>query len=145
MSEKQIRVIIADDHAIMREGLVLLLEDEPDIEVVAVAGSGHEAIAVTQAHKPDVALLDIAMDDMTGLEVTRRVLAEQPDTRIIIVTMHEEKAFFLEALEAGATGYFLKGSDSHELIETIRTVHDGGLYLSPAMTAGLIKSYVKPG
>ncbi len=144
MPEKQIRVVVVDDHAIMREGLVLLLEDEPDIEVVAAAGSGQGAIDAIQEHDPDVALVDIAMDDMTGLEVTRRVLAQQPDTKIIIVTMHEEKAFFVEALESGAVGYFLKGSDSRELIETIRTVYNGGLYLSPTMSAGLTKPYIKP-
>ena len=137
MPEKQIRVVVVDDHAIMREGLVLLLEDESDIEVVGTAESGEGAIAAIQEHNPDIALVDIAMDDMTGLEVTRRVLARQPDTKIIIVTMHEEKAFFVEALEAGAVGYFLKGSDSRELIETIRTVYNGGRYLSPTMTTGL--------
>lgn len=137
MPEKQIRVVVVDDHAIMREGLVLLLEDESDIAVVGAAESGQGAIAAIQEYNPDVALVDIAMDDMTGLEVTRRVLAQQPDTKIIIVTMHEEKAFFVEALEAGAVGYFLKGSDSRELIKTIRTVYNGGLYLSPTMTSDL--------
>ncbi len=137
MPEKQIRVVVVDDHAIMREGLALLLEDEPGIEVVGAAESGQGAIAAIREHNPDIALVDIAMDDMTGLEVTRRVLAQQPDTKIIIVTMHEEKAFFVEALEAGASGYFLKGADSRELIETIHTVYNGGRYLSPTMTDDL--------
>lgn len=144
MPEKQIRVIIADDHVIMREGLALLLGDEPDIEVVGLAGNGREAIAVTQEQHPDVALLDIAMDDMTGLEVTRHVMKQLPETKIVIVTMHEEKAFFLEALDAGAVGYFLKGSDSRELIETIRTVYNGGKYISPSMSAGSLSEYIKP-
>ncbi len=144
MPEKQIRVVVVDDHAIMREGLVLLLEDESDIAVVGAAESGQGAIAAIQEHNPDIALVDIAMDDMSGLEVTRRVLARQPDTKIIIVTMHEEKAFFLEALEAGAAGYFLKGSDSRELIETIHTVYNGGCYLSPTMTDGLTNPAIKP-
>ena len=134
-----IRIIIVDDHEIMREGLVQLLQLEEGIEIVATASNGRQAIDLIKQHKPDIVLLDVSMDDISGLEVTKIIKPELPETKIIIVTMHEEKAFFLQALRAGATGYFLKGSDSEELIQTIYKVHAGEVYLSPKMAGGLIQ------
>ena len=134
-----IRIIIVDDHEIMREGLVQLLQLEEGIEIVATASNGRQAIDLIKQHKPDIVLLDVSMDDISGLEVTKIIKPEFPETKIIIVTMHEEKAFLLQALRAGATGYFLKGSDSEELIKTIYKVYAGEVYLSPKMAGGLIQ------
>jgi two-component system, NarL family, response regulator NreC len=139
---KRIRLIIADDHAIMREGLVALLEDEPDLRVVGQAGGGLEAVALVRQQQPDIALLDITMPGMNGLEVTRRLVAEQPEVKILILTMHEEEAFFFEALRAGAAGYMLKGASSEELLGAIRAVYEGGVYLPPQLAGGLVQDYL---
>jgi len=137
MIDQLIRLIVVDDHAIMREGLVKLLEDEPDLQIVGLASNGREAIELTQQKAVDVILLDIVMEDMNGLEAARQILSAQSEAKIIIITMYEEKAFLQEALQAGAKGYFLKGSNSIELIQTIRTVYRGGTYLSPKLTDAL--------
>lgn len=138
---KPIRLIIADDHVVVREGLVALLEDEPDLEVVGQAGTGREAIAVVTQHQPDIALLDITMPDMNGLEATREIVARLPQVNVLILTMHEEEAFFFEALRAGAAGYVLKGGGSEELLGAIRAVHEGGVYLPPALAGRLVQDY----
>lgn len=138
-----IRLIIADDHIVVREGLVALLEDEPDLKVVGQAGTGREAVALVRQHWPDIALLDIAMPDMNGLEATRQIAAEMPEVKILILTMHEEEAFFFEALRAGAAGYVLKGAGSEELLSAIRAVHEGGIYLSPQLAGELVRDYLE--
>lgn len=138
-----IRLVIADDHTIVREGLAALLSDEPDMRVVGLAGTGREAVDLARHYRPDVALLDIAMPDMNGLEATRRIRAELPDTRVLILTMHEEEAFFFEALRAGAAGYVLKGVHSEELLSAIRAVHEGGVYLPPKLAGSLVRDYLE--
>lgn len=142
MGERSIRVLIVDDHTIVRQGLVALLEDEPDIRVVGQAGTGCEALALIEACRPDVVLLDITIPDLSGLEVTRRVVKSWPDVRVLILTMHEEEAFFFEALRAGAAGYILKGADSEELIYAIHAVHEGGVYLPPRLASLLVQDYL---
>ncbi len=139
---KPIRLVIADDHPVMREGLVALLEDEPDLKVVGQASTGGEAIALVRQHRPDVALLDITMGDMTGLEVTRQLTPELPEVQVMILTMHEEEAFFFEALRAGAAGYLLKGVRSEELFSAIRAVCDRGVYLPPKLAGRLVRDYL---
>lgn len=140
---KPIRLILADDHVVMREGLAALLEDEPDLVVVGQAGNGREAIALVHRHRPDIALLDITMPDMTGLEVAGQIGATAPEVRILILTMHEEEAFFFEALRAGAAGYILKGVHSEELLGAIRVVHEGGVYLPPKLAGRLVQDYLE--
>jgi len=140
---QRIRLLIADDHAIVREGLVALLEDEPDLEVVGQAGTGREAVMLARKLRPDIALLDITMPDMTGLEAARQIAAELPEVQILILTMHEEEAFFFEALRAGAAGYVLKGAYSDELLSAIRVVHEGGVYLAPKLAGGLVRDYLE--
>ncbi|MFQ5854479.1 MAG: response regulator [Anaerolineae bacterium] len=130
-----IRLIVADDHVVVREGLVALLEDESDLEVVGQASTGREAVAMAGQNHPDIALLDITMPDINGLEATRQIAADLPEVKVLILTMHEEEVFFFEALRAGAAGYVLKGAQSEELFSAIRTVFDGGVYL-PAKLAG---------
>jgi len=139
---KPIRLIVADDHVIVREGLVALLEDEPDLEVVGQAGTGREAVSLVRQHRPDIALLDIAMGDMTGLEATRQFARELPEVNVVILTMHEEEAFFFEALQLGASGYILKGARSEELLTAIRAVYGGGVYLPPKLAGRLVRDYL---
>lgn len=138
-----IQLIIADDHTIVREGLVSLLEDEPDLKVVGQAGTGREAVALARRHRPDIALLDITMPDMTGLEATRAITAELPEVKVLILTMHEEEAFFFEALRAGAAGYVLKGAGSDELLSAIRAVHEGGVHLPAKLAGSLVRDYLE--
>ncbi len=142
MTNKLIKIILADDHFLMREGLASLLGDVPDIQIVGLAENGAEAIIQAQKYRPDIALMDISMEGIDGLEATRQILALLPNIKVIVLTMHEEKAFLLEALKAGAVGYFLKGSDSNELIRTIRSVHKGEVYISPKIAGGLVEEYL---
>ena len=137
MSNQPIRLIVVDDHAIMREGLVRLLKNEPDLKIVGLASNGHEAIDLVHREPVDVILLDIVMEGMNGLETARQILSIRPEVKIVMLTMYEEKAFFQDALLAGASGYFLKGSNSNELINTIRNVYEGGTYLDPKMAGEL--------
>lgn len=141
-SPPSIRLIIADDHAIVREGLVALLEDEPDLKVVGQAGTGREAIRLVLQHRPDVALLDITMPDGNGLEAARHIGREFPAVKVLILTIHEEEAFFFEALRAGAAGYVLKGAGSDELLGAIRAVFEGGVYLLPKLAGRLVQDYL---
>lgn len=139
---RPIRLIIADDHVVVREGLVALLEDEPDLQVVGQASTGREAVAVARQHRPDIALLDITMPDMNGLEATCEIVTELPEVHVLILTMHEEEAFFFEALRAGAAGYVLKGAGSEELLNAIRAVYEGGVYLPPMLARRLVQDYL---
>ena len=140
---KPIRLIIADDHIIVRQGLMALLADEPDLQVVGQAGTGREAVALVRQHRPDLALIDITMADMTGLEATRQCKSEFPGLNVIILTMHEEEVFFFEALQVGAAGYVLKGSPSEELFSAIWAVQAGGVYLPPKLAGHLVQDYLE--
>ena len=137
-----IRLIVADDHVVMREGLVALLKDEPDLRVVGQAGNGPEALTLIRQQRPDVALLDITMPEMSGLEVASQCAAYLPRLKILFLTMHEEDAFFFAALRVGAAGYVLKGAASGELLGAIRAVHAGGIYLTPKLAGGLVHDYL---
>lgn len=140
---QSIRLIIADDHTVVREGLAAMLEDEPDMQVVGLVGTGREAVALVRQQQPDIALLDITMPDMNGLDATRRIVAEHAAVKVLILTMHEEEAFFFEALRAGAAGYVLKGADSEELLSALRAVHEGGVYLPPKLAGGLVRDHME--
>jgi two-component system response regulator NreC len=142
VAKRQTRIIIADDHAIVREGLVALLEGEPDITVVGQGDSGGSALSLALEHRPDLALLDITMPDMNGLEATRQIKIEVPEVMVLILTMHEEEAFFFEALRAGASGYLLKGAHSEELLTALRVVREGGVYLTPDLAGELVQDYL---
>ena len=125
-----IRVLIADDHGIVRSGLRLLLERHPDMEVVAEAVDGVTALESTQAEHPDVAVLDVSMPRMTGLQAAREIRAHEPGTRVLLLSMHDEASYFLEGLEAGASGYVLKRAADTDLIDAVRTVAAGRTFLS---------------
>lgn len=139
----QIRVAVADDHSILREGLCLLLKKQDFIEVVAEASDGNQALEVTRQHRPDVLLMDIAMPGINGLEAIELVRGISPETRIVILSRYEKDAYVHQALDAGAVGYVIKGADSRELIEAIKRAAEGKYYLSSQVQADVIHSYVR--
>ena len=126
-----ITVFVADDHAIVREGLVNVLAAQPDIEIVGTATNGREALAQVLRLKPQVVILDISMPEMNGIEATRQILDETPDAAIVILSMHSSAQYVFHALEAGARGYLLKDSAGREIIDAVSMVQRGRSYLSP--------------
>lgn len=122
-----ITVLIADDHPIYRDGLASLLEPLPDIEVVGRAADGIEAVEQARESRPDVVIMDLQMPRLNGIEATRQVLAELPETGVLVITMGEDESTVFSAITAGARGYLLKGADADELVQAIRTVHGGGV------------------
>ena len=138
-----LKILIADDHTIVREGLRSLLEKEPDLVVVAEAGSGAAALQLAREHHPDVILMDINMPDMNGIDATRTVRAEQSDIRILALSMETDRRFVVEVLKAGATGYLLKDCAFAELATAIRTVARDETYLPPKIIELVIKDYLQ--
>jgi two-component system response regulator NreC len=139
---ERIRVLVADDHTIVRSGVRLLLEAEPDIEVVGEALDGHEAINKAETLRPDVILMDIAMPGMDGLEATRHIKTFWPDIEVLVLTMHRTDDYFFEMLKAGASGYILKGAQTDELIHALKVVSRGEVFLYPSMTGRLVEEYL---
>lgn len=140
--KRRVRLVVADDHTLLLQGLVALLKEEPKLEVVGQATTGRKALEEVRRLRPDIALLDITMPDMNGLEVTRAVTAQFPEVKVLILTMHEEEAFFFEALRAGASGYVLKGASSEELLSAIFAVSEGGVYLPPKLAGTVLRDYL---
>lgn len=130
-----IRVVLADDHAVVRKGIHDFLEEEDDIQVVAEATNGEEAVALTVAHQPDVAVLDIQMPRLTGIEAARQIKAKAPDVRILVLTAYDDDPYIFAMLQAGASGYVLKNAPAEELTRAVRTVAAGGSAMDPAVTA----------
>ncbi len=128
-----VRVILADDHKIMREGIHALLENEPGIEVIGEADGGETAVRLTREHKPDVVIMDITMPDLSGIEATRRILADMPEVKIIALSMHSDRRFVREMLAAGAAGYLLKDAAYEELRNALNAVRHNQTYLSPSL------------
>ena len=125
-----ISIILVDDHAIMRDGLRHLLAEESDIEVIGEADNGREAVKLALEKKPDIVIMDVAMQDMNGIEATRQIKNENPDIKVIALSMHSERQIVVGIFRAGASGYLLKDSSSLELVDAIRTIHLGRKYLS---------------
>ena len=138
---KPIRVLIADDHALFREGLHAIFKSVPDIEIVGEAGTGGESITLATELKPDVILMDIQMPDINGVEATQRILEGQPDTSIIIVTMLEDDDSLFSAMRAGARGYVLKGADKAEMLKSIRAAAGGEALFGPAIATKLLNFF----
>jgi two-component system response regulator NreC len=138
----KIRVLIVDDHGIVRAGIRSLLEDQADIEVVGEAGSGWKAIELAIRLQPDVVLMDIAMGDLSGLEATQEIRERAPDVNVLALTMHDREEYFFAMLKAGALGYVLKESEPDELLAAIRAVHQGEAFLSPAVTKAVLEDYL---
>jgi DNA-binding NarL/FixJ family response regulator len=136
------RVLLADDHDILRQGLKMLLSLQPEIQVVGEARTGQEAVELARALQPDVVVMDITMPDMDGLEACRIIRKEQPDTQVLMLTMHESEEYFLEALRLGAAGYLVKKAAPTELRMAILSVAQGGAFLYPGLAKSLIRSYV---
>jgi len=137
-----IRILIADDHTVLRSGLRLLLNAQPDFEVVGEASTGEETVERAIALRPDVLLLDIAMPDLNGLEAARRIRQQAPELRIIVLTMYDDEAYLRQFLEMGAAGYVLKKAADTELADAIRAVHRGESFVYPSLMRRLIDSYL---
>ncbi len=133
-----IRILIADDHAILRAGIRALLQLHSDFEVVGEAADGHETLVQVQTLKPDVVLMDIGMPGMDGLAATHEIVSTYPATRVLILTQHENKEYVLPALKAGAAGYVLKRAPDDSLVRAIREVYAGGTYLDPRVSGVLV-------
>ena len=138
-----LRLVLVDDHALVRAGLRALLSEMPGVSVVAEAGDGREALQLIREHKPDIALLDISLPGLNGLEVAARVAKEHPATRVIILSMHGDDESVRRALTAGAAGYLLKNSDRSELELALRTVARGNAWLSPAVTQKVVTAFAE--
>jgi DNA-binding NarL/FixJ family response regulator len=140
-----VRVLIADDHGIVRSGLRLLLERQPDIEVIAEAADGAEAREIAVRERPDLAILDVRMPKLTGLQVTRELKKQAPEVSVLILSMHDDERYLFEALKAGASGYVLKTQADTDLMEAIRAVERGEPFLTPAAQQALIKDVLARG
>lgn len=144
MSENEkIRVVLADDHAVLRAGLKALIEDEPDIEVVGEAANGAEAVEVVTRVRPDVVVMDIAMPLMNGLVATQRIGELNLGSKVLVLTMHAEQEYLFQVLQAGGSGYVLKQSADSELMDAIRSVHRGEAFLYPSGVRLLLQAYLK--
>lgn len=141
MERKKIRVQISDDHSLMRQGLKQILELEEDIEVVALASDGEEAVEMAQKYKPDVLLLDINMPKLNGIEVLRRLKDIGIGTKIIILSMHDEREYLKETINIGANGYVLKDAESENLIKAINDVSKGKSYIQPSIASLLVREF----
>ncbi len=140
---EKIQVLIVDDHAVVRAGIRLLLDSQPDIEVVGEAPDGREVLAQAQMLRPNVVLMDIAMPDMGGVEATQAIKETYPQAQILALTMHEDTAHFFRMLQAGASGYVLKGADPSELLSAIRAVFQNKAYLFPSLARKLVDDYLE--
>ncbi len=139
----KIRVLICDDHTILREGIRLLLDSQPDMEVVAEAVDGRDAVEKAAACKPDVILMDIAMPLLNGLEATKQIRRMKPDARVLVLTMYESDEYVAQMLEAGAAGYVLKKVAGSELVYAIRAISQGEAFLYPSITKRLVEDYLR--
>jgi DNA-binding NarL/FixJ family response regulator len=139
------RIVIADDHGIVRSGIRLLLERQPDLEVVAEAADGVDARDTVIREQPDLAILDVKMPGLTGLQATREIKAQLPDVSILILSMHDDERYLFEALKAGASGYVLKSQADTDLLDAIRSVERGEPFLSPAAQQALIRDVLERG
>jgi len=138
------RVMIVDDHAIVRAGLRALLFEEAPFDLVGEAAGGYEALELVEKTKPDVLILDLSMPDLDGISVTRKIKPQFPGLKILILTLHEEEALLKEAIKAGAAGYILKRAAEAELISAIRVILRGDLYIDPTMVRGLLEESRHP-
>jgi DNA-binding NarL/FixJ family response regulator len=138
-----IRILLADDHTIVRDGLRALLERQADMSVVAEAADGRECVQLAEQHSPDVVIMDVAMPEMNGIEAARRILSANPKTSVLILSMHRDESYVLRALRAGARGYLLKDSPRDDVLRAIRTVAAGRSYLSRQVSQILQEDYVR--
>lgn len=138
---KKTSIVIIDDHQLFREGVKRILDFEPNFEVVAEGEDGSHALSIVEQHQPDVVIMDINMPNINGVEATGHLVSEFPDTKIIILSIHDDENYVTHALKTGAQGYLLKEMDAEQLVEAVKVVADGGSYLHPKVTHNLVKEY----
>jgi two-component system, NarL family, response regulator NreC len=143
MQSRKIRVLLADDHKILRKGVRLLIESQPDMEVVGEAKTGKEAIEQARTLTPDIAVMDVSMPELNGIESTRQICDELPHTKVLALSMHKDSVYVREILRAGARGYLVKDSEDDDLLKAIRSVHRGEAFLSPAISDAVLTDYRK--
>jgi DNA-binding NarL/FixJ family response regulator len=139
----QLRILLADDHTVVRQGLRKVLEERPDWVVVAEAGNGRDAVKNAEELKPDIAIVDVAMPLLNGIETTRQIVKRAPATRVLVLTMHADEAYVNQILKAGASGYLLKDSADVDLIEAVSAVSQGKSFFSPAVARLMLDDYVR--
>jgi DNA-binding NarL/FixJ family response regulator len=138
---KRIRILLADDHAVVRQGFKMILGAQSDMEIVGEAGNGREATELAEELRPDIVVMDVAMPELNGIEATRRLAASVPHTRVIALSMHKDSVYVREILRAGARGYLLKDSPAGDLVSAVRSVAFGQSYLSPAVSNAVLDDY----
>ena len=138
-----IRILLADDHTVIRKGLRLLLESQAGFTVIAEASNGRETVAMAETHQPDVVVLDVAMPTLNGIEAARQISAKLPQTAIVFLSMHSDEGYVLKALKSGAKAYLLKDSAEYDLINAIRAVNEGKAFFSPAISKMLVEEYMR--
>ena len=139
----RLRILLADDHTVVRQGLRKVLEERPEWEVVAEAGDGREAVRQAEQHKPDVAIVDVAMPLLNGIETTRQITKKSPSTRVLVLSMHADDAYVIQILQAGAIGYLLKDSADVDLIQAVAAAAAGKSFFSPAIARVMLDDYVR--
>lgn len=138
---KRIRILLADDHAVVRQGFKMILGAQSDMEIVGEAGNGREATELAEQLRPDVVVMDVAMPELNGIEATRRLASSLPHTRVIALSMHKDSVYVREILRAGARGYLLKDSPAGDLVSAVRAVASGQSYLSPGVSNAVLDDY----
>jgi len=138
---KRIRILLADDHAVVRQGFKMILSAQPDMEIVGEAGNGREAVELAGQLHPDIIVMDVAMPELNGIEATRRLAASEPHSRVVALSMHKDSVYVREILRAGARGYLLKDSPAPDLLAAVRAVASGEGFLSPAVSDAVLNDY----
>jgi DNA-binding NarL/FixJ family response regulator len=139
---EKIRLLLVDDHEVVRTGLRMLLEHQPDMEIVGEASTGAEALEMAAQVKPDVVVMDITLPDISGIEATRQIKRSQPEAAIVALTIHEDEQYFFEMLQAGAAGYVPKRAAPEDLISAIRAAHNEEIYLYPSLAKALVSDFL---
>jgi two-component system, NarL family, response regulator NreC len=138
---RRTRILLADDHAVVRQGFKMILSAQSDMEIVGEAANGREAVELAQQLKPDIIVMDVAMPELNGIEATRRLATTAPHTRVVALSMHKDSVYVREVLRAGARGYLLKDSGAEDLVRAIRAVANGESWLSPAVSNAVLDDY----
>ncbi len=140
-SSKKIRILLADDHAVVRQGFRMILAAQPDMEIVGEAGTGREAVELAEELKPDVVVMDVSMPELNGIEATRRIADSVPRARVLALSMHKDSVYVREMLRAGARGFLLKDAIDRDLLAAVRSVASGEGYLSPSVSEAVLSDY----
>jgi two-component system response regulator NreC len=140
---KPIRILLADDHTVVRKGLRLLLENQEGFKVIAEAANGREAVTLAEEHKPDAVVIDVAMPILNGIEAARQISEKLPQTAVVFLSMHSDEGYVLKALKVGARAYLLKDSAEYDLINAVKAVSDGKAFFSPAISKMLVEDYMR--